>query len=155
VVIDQAEQSDIYGAFRCGRRAAPILRSFEADRDSLRLVGSHDGYDPLPGNPRHVRTIDARPGSIEILDRIEGGGQHVASAHVLPHPDCKVEVADQTATIRSGPVTVRLAASAPLKGVPAHWYPDIYLSQPTTRLVLPVPMGEAGAYLTLTAETHC
>ena len=153
VVVDGAEQSDIYGAFRCGRRAAPMLRSFEAGDGAMRLVGSHDGYDHLPGSPRHVRTIAARPGTVEILDRIEGGGRHTAIAHLLLHPDCKVDAQGGTATIRNGPVTVRLVASAPLTVLPALWYPDIYVSRPTTRLALPVPMGETGARMALTAET--
>ena len=42
------EQSDIYGAFRCGRRARPELRSFAADGSGFRLEGTHDGYH-IPG----------------------------------------------------------------------------------------------------------
>ena len=139
--IDGAEQSDIYGAFRCGRRAAPMLRSFEADGGGMRLVGSHDGYDHLPGSPRHVRTIDARPGTVEILDRIEGGGQHAAIAHLLLHPDCKVDARGETATIRSGPVTVRLAASAPLT-VAAGALVSRHLCQPADHA--PGPAGADG-----------
>ena len=153
VVVDGAEQSDIYGAFRCGRRATPMLRSFEAGDGAMRLVGSHDGYDHLPGSPRHVRTIAARLGTVEILDRIEGGGRHTAIAHLLLHPDCEVDARGGTATIRNGPVAVRLVASAPLTVLPALWYPDIYVSRRTTRLALPVPMGETGARMALTAET--
>ena len=130
VSIDGVEQSDIYGAFRCGRRAMPELRSFEAGADAMRLVGSHDGYDHLPGRPRHVRTIVARPGAVEIVDRIEGGGHHDSRAHLLLHPDCRVEVEGATAVIAQGPVVVRLVASAALTASPAFWYPDIYVSQP-------------------------
>ena len=153
LAIDSTEQSDIYGAFRCGRRAVPEVRSFEAADGAMRLVGSHDGYDRQPGSPRHVRTVTARPGTVEIKDRIEGGGKHTAIAHLLLHPDCKVDVRGEATTICNGPVTVRLVASAPLTVQPALWYPDIYVSQPTTRLALPVPMGEAGARMALTAET--
>ena len=119
----------------------------------MRLVGSHDGYDHLPGSPRHVRTVSARPGKIEIVDRVEGRGRHSAIAHLLLHPDCKVEVRGETATIRSGPVTVRVAASVRLTMLSALWYPDLYVSQPTTRLALPVPMGDTGVRMTLTADT--
>jgi uncharacterized heparinase superfamily protein len=153
LAIDSTEQSDIYGAFRCGRRAVPEVRSFEAADGAMRLVGSHDGYDRLPGSPKHVRTVAARPGTVEIVDRIEGGGKHTAIAHLLLHPDCKVDARGETTTIYNGPVTVRLVASAPLTVQPALWYPDIYVSQPTTRLALPVPMGEAGARMALTTET--
>jgi uncharacterized heparinase superfamily protein len=152
VIVDEAEQSEIYGAFRCGRRANPELRTFEARGASLRLVGSHDGYAHLAGQPRHVRTIEACPGMIEIQDRLEGRGDHTATAHLLLHPDCRVELRGDAATIRNGPVTVELAASAPLIAVAAEWYPDIYVRAPTARLELAVPAGGETLSVRLTAR---
>jgi len=149
VSLDGAEQSDIYGAFRCGRRARPELRAFEPHGHGFRFVGSHDGFTRLPDQPRHVRTIEAAPGRLVIRDRIEGGGAHDARARLLLHPGCTVEVAGREALIRSGPVAVRLRASAPIAAEPAEWYPDIYVAEPTLRLVLPVTAGEQGLELRL------
>jgi hypothetical protein len=149
VSLDGAEQSDIYGAFRCGRRARPELRAFERRGDGFRFVGSHDGFTRLPGRPRHVRTIEAAPGRLVIRDRIEGGGSHDARSRLLLHPGCTVEVEGSGALIRSGPVAVRLEASAPIAAEPAEWYPDIYVAEPTLRLVLPVAAGGQGLELRL------
>jgi uncharacterized heparinase superfamily protein len=149
VSLDGTEQSDIYGAFRCGRRARPELRAFEPHGHGFRFVGSHDGYTRLPGRPRHVRTIEAAPGRLVIRDRIEGGGAHDAKARLLLHPGCTVEVTGREALIRSGSVAVRLRASAPIAAEPAEWYPDIYVAEPTLRLVLPVDPGEGGLELRL------
>jgi uncharacterized heparinase superfamily protein len=151
VTVGAAEQSDIYGAFRCGRRATPELRAFEpSGGGGFRFVGSHDGYAKLPGAPRHVRSIQARPGEIRVDDEIEGR-VHAAAAHLLLHPDCRVEVAGTEAVIRNGPVTVRLAASAPISTAPAEWYPDIHVAVPTVRLALPLA-GDGRLSLRLVAS---
>lgn len=150
VALAGVEQSDIYGAFRCGRRARPELRAFEPQGQGFRFVGSHDGFAHLPGRPRHVRTIEAVPGRLAIDDRLEAGGEvPPATAGLLLHPDCALEVDGRTALIRSGPVVVRLEASAPLRVEPAEWYPDIHVALPTQRLVLPVPAGGMGLDLRL------
>ena len=64
--------------------------------------------------------------------------------HACSHPGRTVEVTGREALIRSGPVAVRLRASAPIAAEPAEWYPDIYVAEPTLRLVLPVDPGEGG-----------
>jgi uncharacterized heparinase superfamily protein len=149
VVIGGAEQSDIYGAFRCGRRASPELREFTPQGDGFRFVGSHDGFAGLPGRPKHVRTVEARPGSVEIRDEVKARGRHAAAAHLLLHPDCGVEVRGSEAKIRNGPVTVNLAASVEISAEPAEWYPDIHVAEPTTRLAFRIPERERGLELRL------
>jgi hypothetical protein len=84
-----------------------------------------------------------------IRDRVEGGGAHDARTRLLLHPGCTVEIAGREAMIRSGPVAVRLASSAPITAEPAEWYPDIYVAESTLRLVLPVAPGEQGLELRL------
>jgi Heparinase II/III-like protein/Heparinase II/III N-terminus len=140
LVIGDAEQSDIYCAFRCGRRASPELRAFTPRGGGFSFVGSHDGFAGLAGRPRHVRAVEARPGSIEILDHVEAKGRHAAAAHLLLHPGCAVDVrGGGEATIRNGPVKVNLAASVEVSAEPAEWYPDIHVAEPTTRLVFGIP----------------
>jgi uncharacterized heparinase superfamily protein len=143
VQVAGAEQHDIHGAFRCGRRAAPRLLAWETPGDgSLRLAGTHDGFDRLPGRPRHVREVLARPGEVTIRDRVEGGAGQGCAARLLLHPDCAVEVDGRRARITSGPVEVALEASLPLAAEPAEWYPDLYVARPTTRLVLGFRAGD-------------
>lgn len=149
VSIDQAEQCDFYGAHRCGRRARPILRSYRPEGAGFSLEGSHDGFDHLPGRPRHVRRIEATPGRLLIRDRIEGMGSHSAEAGLLFHPDCRVEVRDGTARIENGPVAVRLEANVPLRAEPAEWYPNLHTALPARRLRLMVPPGPDGLVVTL------
>jgi uncharacterized heparinase superfamily protein len=150
VAIGGAEQSDIYGAFRCGRRASPELRAFTPQSDGFRFAGSHDGFVGLPGRPKHVRAVEARPGSIEIRDHVEAKGRHAAAAHLLLHPDCSVEMrGGGEVAIRNGPVTVSLVTSAEPSAEPAEWYPDIHVAQPTTRLSFRISEREHGLELRL------
>jgi uncharacterized heparinase superfamily protein len=139
LAIDGAEQSDIYGAFRCGRRARPELRDFTPDGQGFRFEGSHDGYLGLQGAPRHVRRIEAQPGTLRISDRLEGGAGQNATVQLLLHPDCRVEAQGPDWLIRNGPVTVRVTSSAPAVVQDAEWYPDIHVALPTARLSIAVP----------------
>ncbi len=149
LVIDDAEQCDFYGAHRCGRRARPIALGYEGSADRLVFEGTHDGFDRLPGRPRHVRRFEATPGRLRITDRIDSASSHAGEAGLLLHPDCRVSLADDTATIINGPVVVRLSSSVPLTAEPAEWFPDLYTRQPTTRLRYAFTTADGEQSLTL------
>lgn len=82
VQLDGVEQSEIWGAFRVGRRARPLRATLSAWQDGrLLFSGSHDGYRHLPGQPLHERRIVmAAAGCWEIHDLITGNpaGKHQA-----------------------------------------------------------------------------
>lgn len=151
LAIEGAEQSDIYGAFRCGRRARPQLLRFVEDGAGFCFEGSHDGFAGLAGAPRHLRRIEAAPGELKISDRLEGGVGQPAAVRMLLHPDCKVEARGKDWLIRSGPVTVRLEASVAVTIEPAEWYPDIHVAAPTSRLVLALPAAPRSVEMRLTS----
>jgi uncharacterized heparinase superfamily protein len=144
VSVAGAEQSDIYGAFRCGRRARARLLAWRPEVESLTLAGTHDGFDRLPGRPRHVREIEAAPGRLRIRDRVEGGDGQEAVSRLLLHPDCTVALDGNRGVIRSGAVEVAIEAVLPLRAEEAEWYPDLYVARPTVRLVLPFRAGGPG-----------
>lgn len=76
VVIDGVNSTDVWGAFRAGRRARPQLVRCASGSGSAELVAWHDGYRYLPGGPRHQRTWQVRPNGVSITDRISGSGRH-------------------------------------------------------------------------------
>jgi uncharacterized heparinase superfamily protein len=136
VSVAGAEQSDIYGAFRCGRRARAQLLGWHPEGDSVGLSGTHDGFDRLPGRPRHSREVEAAPGRLVIRDRVEGGTGQEAVSRLLLHPDCTVDLDGQRGVLRCGSVAVTIEADAPLKAEEAEWYPDLYVARYTVRLAL-------------------
>ena len=73
-----------------GGPRAEVLACEPTANGGLVLEGTHDGFDHLPGRPRHVRRFVMSPaaGSIEIVDRIEGDGHQAAIARLLLHPAC-------------------------------------------------------------------
>ncbi|MCS6896689.1 MAG: heparinase II/III family protein, partial [Nitrospira sp.] len=58
VMVDGAEQSEIWDVFRVARRAKPIRASLrKGEQGAVIFEGGHDGYRRLPGKPIHSRTI--------------------------------------------------------------------------------------------------
>ncbi|MEZ5563460.1 MAG: alginate lyase family protein [Gammaproteobacteria bacterium] len=96
VQLDGVEQSEIWGAFRVGRRARPLQATLSAWQDGrLLFSGSHDGYRHLPGQPRHERRIVmAIAGRWEIHDLITGnaGEKHQALSCIHLDPSFMVQV---------------------------------------------------------------
>ncbi len=134
LTIDGAEQSDFFGAHRCGRRARPRLLDYRPDGAGFVLEGTHDGFASLPGQPRHVRRFVAAPDGVAIGERVEGADRHRATGGLLLHPDCRVELVAGGAVVTSGPVVVRVESTAPLVVETAEWYPDLHVTRPTQRL---------------------
>jgi hypothetical protein len=74
VRVDGAEQSEVWGAFRVGRRARARLLGFDTGPDGgIRFAGEHDGYRALPGRPVHRRRVEVTPGRRwAIQDVVQG-----------------------------------------------------------------------------------
>lgn len=145
LAIEGAEQSDIYGAFRCGRRARAELVAFESRDDGFRLHGRHDGFRILRGSPVHERVVErSGQGHYHITDRLTADPGQGASIGFLLHPDCEVErLAPERLRIRHPPAVVEIRADAPIAVEEAVWYPDLYVEVPTRRLrVSLAPPGE-------------
>jgi uncharacterized heparinase superfamily protein len=149
VSVAGSDQSDIHGAFRCGRRATPELLGWHTDGASLTFAGTHDGFDRLPGRPRHIREVQASAGRLAIRDRVEGGAGQEAIGGLLLHPDCELILDGRQARLRAGPVEVAIASSLPLAAEPAEWYPDLYVARPTTRLAYRFRAGDPAVEISL------
>jgi len=88
VRIDEREQSELWASHRCGRRA----RMAEAGARDGWAYAAHTGYRFLPGRPRHQRKIQVTDGSVEIVDSIDGGGEHLLEWFFHIHPDVTARV---------------------------------------------------------------
>ena len=83
VAIDATDQTEVWGQFRAGRLASPVLEAAEDDGAVIEVAGTHDGYDRLPGGPRHRRTWRFVAGTVVVHDRVEGCGRHLLSSRWL------------------------------------------------------------------------
>jgi uncharacterized heparinase superfamily protein len=93
VRIDRDEQSEIWGAFRMGRRARAGHVSLSSDLpDRFCFAGSQDGYRNRSGRPIHRRVIDCRTGRRwNVMDDIVGQGSHLLESFLHFHPSFHLE----------------------------------------------------------------
>jgi uncharacterized heparinase superfamily protein len=138
VTIDGENQSEVWGAHRCARRARPLYGRLRKQEDgSLLFAGAHDGYRRLKGQPIHHRTIIWSGETYLIEDRVEGQESHDLESRLHIHPTLSVEVADGSAMIRAG---ADLLATISTKGgmieATDGWYcPEFGLQQPLVDMV--------------------
>lgn len=92
LTIDGENQSEVWGAFRCARRARPLYASLKKHTDgTLVFKGAHDGYRRLRGSPIHHRFITWTGHTYLIEDRVEGRGLHEIESRLHIHPSLTVD----------------------------------------------------------------
>lgn len=75
VELDGISQTEVWGAFRAGRRARPVVHFTGDTADGIVVDAQHDGYRHLDGAVHRRRfTIDAA--AMTISDAVDGGGDH-------------------------------------------------------------------------------
>jgi uncharacterized heparinase superfamily protein len=87
VMVDGAEQSEIWGVFRVARRARALEARVASHEGRVSFVGAHDGYCRLPGSVIHRRTAEYAPNRLlQISDELLGDGFHVMEnrVHLAP-----------------------------------------------------------------------
>ena len=114
IVIDGAEQSEIWDRFRVARRARPrdVIWS---ENDTLAYVSAaHTGYQRLNEQVIHRRWVcwvDRR--FWLICDRLEGHGTHVAESLLHFHPDISIIRAPEFSSGAENATTSRTALQQP------------------------------------------
>lgn len=134
ITVDGRNQSEIWGAHRCGRRARPIAPRLYRDANcAIVFEGAHDGYRWLAGRPIHHRRVHWLGNEIEITDRIEGNGRHAIHSRLHLHPEMQVEFNGETVAISAGDrLFATLSAGGPGRiELQTGWYcPEFGLKQP-------------------------
>ena len=103
VEIDGEDQCEFWATFRVARRARPREVCWESTEDGFRLSGWHDGYQRLPGKPRHYRQFTwHQRGALIVVDRVSSARSVSAASRLHLHPDCKiVDLEPRAARIRA------------------------------------------------------
>jgi hypothetical protein len=71
VCIGGEDSSEVWHIFRVGRRAEPRSVSVDIQTHGLRAEAEHDGFDRLPGRPRHARRVSVQDrGPLEMTDTV-------------------------------------------------------------------------------------
>ena len=83
VMVDSADQSEIWGVFRVARRARVIEARLTNSSGTIFFEGAHDGYRRLSGGVTHRRLAEYVPNSsLQVSDDLIGGGRHVMENRV-------------------------------------------------------------------------
>lgn len=104
IMIDDQNSSDVWGAFRMGKRSHTTIKRYEEDTRHLICQAVHDGYCKY-GADRiwHERTwlIQKQKGWTIVLDRLFGRihSTHRAAGRFHLHPDCALELKENGETI--------------------------------------------------------
>jgi len=131
VVVDGRNSSDVWGAFRVGRRARPLHVHASVTSSGGRLEAAHDGYAPV----MHRRQWELDGTGLTIIDRLDGARTE-AVARLLWHPAAGATSARPVRIVCEPPTTMAT--------VPAEWAPRFGERVPTSALLLPI----TGASLT-------
>jgi uncharacterized heparinase superfamily protein len=90
VCLDGRNSSDVWSAFRVGRRARVSDVRLNETADRLELGASHDGYAYGREPVMHHRDWSLCEDSLTIRDRLTGRGTHDIEAALHFHPDVSV-----------------------------------------------------------------
>jgi uncharacterized heparinase superfamily protein len=137
VVIDGQNSSEVWSGFRVARRARPF-GLLVSGNGRLSVQCAHDGYERLPGRPRHVRRWSLDGGAL-IVDDTLSGAFRFAQARFHLHPAIIVREASRDGAIElEAPGGRRIHFSVEggrLHQQPTTWHPEFGVAEPNVCLV--------------------
>ncbi len=146
VGIDGQDSSEVWHIFRVGRRAYPVNVEVGFSSQGMQATAAHNGYDHLPGRPRHTRRLEVNDqGCLVVTDRVGGGGCHQLRGGLLLAPGWKASAADSGWIVSCGTdkvrVSVRGSCTLNLSQEQRPYHPEYGVELQTTRLVWQVKDG--------------
>ena len=116
VEVDQCDSTEVWGAFRAGRRARVTGMSAWAGRQTLEFEAAHDGFRNLPGKPVHRRRVRLSADVLRVDDEVTGHGRHQVTVrwHLAPGAALKLNSGGALVATAAGPVRVSVSAPGEL-----------------------------------------
>jgi uncharacterized heparinase superfamily protein len=139
VCIDDADSSEVWHIFRVGARARPLGVDIIPRRNGFSGWAEHNGYDTLPGGPRHARQLVVdEDGPLKIIDRVTGSRTHrIAGGHLLA-PEWAAEPMPGGWRLSNGEMVVDVRIESPqplwLDIERRPWHPEYGVEIETNRL---------------------
>jgi len=114
VEVDRRDSTEVWGAFRAGRRARVLAVSAQVDADAVTVEAAHDGYRYLPGRPTHHRRWSLRADELRIDDTVTGRGRHhvVVRWHLAPGAIPRLVRGGAAVTTAAGEITVTVTSTS-------------------------------------------
>jgi uncharacterized heparinase superfamily protein len=111
--VDRCDSTEVWGAFRAGRRARVLGVSATADAETVTVEAAHDGYRSLPGRPTHHRRWSVRARELRVDDTVTGRGRHRITVrwHLAPGTGLRLVPGGAVVTSAAGEICVTVTAS--------------------------------------------
>jgi uncharacterized heparinase superfamily protein len=112
--VDDRDSTEVWGAFRAGRRARVSEVSASSDGETVMVEAAHDGYRWLPGRPAHHRRWSVSAGELRVDDTVTGRGRHRVTVrwHLAPGAGLRLVPGGAVVAIAAGEITVTVTATS-------------------------------------------
>jgi len=114
--VDGTDSTEVWGAFRAGRRARVTRASAATAEDVVTIEAVHDGYRHLPGRPTHHRRWRLSADELRVDDTVTGRGRHRITVrwHLAPDTQLRLVPGGAVVTAKTGDVDVIISATGEL-----------------------------------------
>jgi uncharacterized heparinase superfamily protein len=114
--VDRKDSTEVWGAFRAGRRARVTGISAATAGDAVTIEAVHDGYRHLPGRPTHRRRWQVRADELRVDDTVTGRGRHRIAVrwHLAPNTRVRLVPGGAVVTAKTGDFDVMVTATGEL-----------------------------------------
>jgi uncharacterized heparinase superfamily protein len=115
IEIDGRDQSEVWGAFRCGRRIDVVEGGVEGGGRRVNLVGAYAGPGLAPGGVRHRRALAFDGNGLAGRDTVAARGRHRAALRIHLAPGLQARRTVEGVTILDGWAHIARLASGGLE----------------------------------------
>ncbi|HEY5658804.1 MAG TPA: alginate lyase family protein, partial [Myxococcota bacterium] len=138
--VEGQDQCEFWAAFRVARRGRPRDVAWRPLDAGFELEGWHDGYERLPGRPRHRRRFRWHAaGVLLVRDEVRAGRPVRVCSRLHLHPDCEiVSQGERAVRVRHPGGTFSIAFDGPgqLSVEPSSYCPEFGVVREGRALVL-------------------
>jgi uncharacterized heparinase superfamily protein len=112
VVVDDQEQSEVWGEFRVGHRARRLAAEIRPISDGCLFDGAYRGFAGIAGGVVHRRRATLRASlakgieTLEIFDEVSGRGYHTVKSILHLHPSVSARIEHDTVLLYRNEVLV-------------------------------------------------
>ncbi len=110
--LDGADSTEVWGAFRAGRRARVRGVVARGDAGRVTIEAAHNGYRRLPGRPVHRRRWSLTSTGLQVDDEVTGGKRHAVAVRWHLAPGAAVELREDGAVVTTAAGDFRVAVGA-------------------------------------------
>jgi uncharacterized heparinase superfamily protein len=113
--IDGTDSTEVWGAFRAGRRARVRGPAARLAADGMTALAAHDGYRHLHGRPCHRRRWSLTSGGLQVDDEVTGEGRHAVALrwHLPPGASIALRPGGASVATAAGEFAVTVSGTTP------------------------------------------